>query len=131
MLQNTHFLFFIFFYFSVLGGLRAFMIKIWPFNFWQLLKGHLSALLALLSIFIMILIEHLKAFIDSDWANPSVFRNLWMSSFQNTWQNEIPMDGSKVMASRRKPTRLARFSRYLNRFNSNSDPWIVIGKGIQ
>jgi len=54
-----------------------------------------------------------------------------MSSFQNTKANEILTVRSKVMALESKLMRFARFSRYLNHFNSDFNPWIVVWKGIQ
>jgi len=39
------------------------------------------------------------------------------------------MIGSKVMALGSILTHFLWFSRYLNHFNSNCDPWIVVGKG--
>ena len=53
-----------------------------------------------------------------------------MSSFQNTKEIENITVGSNIMASRNELTRQTWFSRYLNRFNSDFDPWIVVGKGI-
>ena len=58
-------------------------------------------------------------------------RKVWMYSFQKSKGIENPTVKSNVMASRSELTRLARFSRYLNHFNFDFSPWIVIGKGIQ
>jgi len=53
-----------------------------------------------------------------------------MSSFQNTKEIENRTVGSKVMTSGSMLTCFVQFSGYLNRFNSDFDPWIVVGKGI-
>jgi len=53
-----------------------------------------------------------------------------MSSFQNTKEIENPTVGSNVMASGSVPTRFIQFSEYLNYFNFDFNPLIVIGKGI-
>ena len=73
---------------------------------------------------------YLKVFPNSDWVNLGVPRNIWMSSFHNTKEFDISIVGSKVMALGSELTHFAWFSRYLNRFNSDFDPWIVVEKGI-
>ena len=72
----------------------------------------------------------LKVFLNLDWTDLGVSRNLWMSNFQNTKKIGNPMVGSKVMGSRSMLMCFARFFEYLHCFNSYFDPWIVVGKGI-
>ena len=50
-----------------------------------------------------------------------------MSSFQKTKEIKIIMVGSKVLTSESVLKCFSRFSQYLNRFNSDFDPWIVVG----
>ena len=66
-----------------------------------------------------------------DLPNLSIFRKVWMSIFLITWHFEKQTNGSKVMASRNDLIRPRWCSRYFNRFNSNFDLWVVIGKLIQ
>ena len=73
----------------------------------------------------------LDAFSDFDWPDLGGTGKILMSSFQNTWPLENQTVGLKVMASRSELMRQAWFSRFLNRFNSNFDPWEVFGDGIQ
>jgi len=54
-----------------------------------------------------------------------------MSSFYNTKEIEIPTVGSKVMALRSELMCFSQFSRYLNHFDSDFNPWIFVEKGIQ
>jgi len=54
-----------------------------------------------------------------------------MCSFWNTKELEYQTVGSKVLASGSELMRFALFSGYLHRFKSNSNLWIVVGKGIQ
>ena len=75
--------------------------------------------------------EYLESFLKFDWADLDVPRKIWMSSFHNTKENEISMVRSKVMASGSELMCFARFFGHLNRFNSDFNPWIVVGKGIQ
>ena len=54
-----------------------------------------------------------------------------MYNFQNAKEIEILIVESKVMALRSELVRFVWFSGYLNRFSSNFDPQIVVGKEIQ
>ena len=71
--------------------------------------------------------DHLKVFPDSDWGNLGIPGKIWMSSFQKTKEIKIIMVGSKVLTSESVLKCFSRFSQYLNRFNSDFDPWIVVG----
>ena len=50
-----------------------------------------------------------------------------MSSFHKAKEIKNPTVGSKVMTSGSALTHFSQFSQYLNHFNSDFDPWIVIG----
>ena len=54
-----------------------------------------------------------------------------MCSFWKAKELGNPMVGSKVMALGNELVHFAQFSRYLNRFDSDFNPWVVVGKGIQ
>ena len=77
---------------------------------------------AIFSFSCLNLIAYLKVFSDFDCADLGVPRKVWIASYQNTKEIEIPTVGSKVMASRIELTHFAQFSGYLNLFNSNFDP---------
>ena len=112
--------------------LGVFIAKIWPFSFWRPLSGRwppllTSAVLAFWSRFGRIF----EGLLDLDWVELGILGKLWMSSFQNTKEIGNSTVESKVMALGSMLTRFAWFSGYLNCFNSDFDPWIVVGKGIQ
>ena len=73
---------------------------------------------------------YLEVFLHSDWGNLGVLGKLWMSSFKKTKEIKIPIVQSKIMTSGNMLTRFSRFSQYLNCFNSDFDPWIVVGMRI-
>ena len=76
-------------------------------------------------------IANLKVVPYPDWPDLGTIGKVWMYSFQKTWHFENQQVGSKVMESGNELKCLAWFSRYLNRFNFDFDPWAVIGNGIQ
>ena len=112
---------------------------LWLFDFWCTLSVRRLYLLPFADIsnfgffhfLVLTSAADLDAFPDSDWPDLGGTGKALMSSFQNTWPLENQTVGSKVMASRSKLMRQAWFSRFLNRFNSNFDPWAVFGDGIQ
>ena len=73
---------------------------------------------------------YLKVFLDSNWIDLGVPRKLWMSSFQKTKEIKFPMVRSKVMTLGSVLMHFWRFSQYLNHFNSDFNPWIVVGMRI-
>ena len=64
----------------------------------------------------------MKAFPKLDWVDLGVSGKVWMCSFWKAKELGNPMVGSKVMASGNELVRFARFSRYLNHFDSDFDP---------
>jgi len=70
---------------------------------------------------------HLEVFPDSDWGDLGILGNIWMSSFQKAKEIKIPTVESKVMTSGSVLMRFSRFAQYLNWFNFDFDPWIVVG----
>ena len=74
-------------------------------------------------------IAYSKVFLDTNWADLGVPGKVWMFSFQKIKEIEIPMVGLKVTASGSVLTCSTWFWRYLNHFNSDFDPRIVVGKG--
>ena len=69
---------------------------------------------------------HLEVFSNSDWEDPSVLGNLWMSSFKKDKEIKIPTVGSKVMTLRSVLMCFSQFSQYLNWINFDFNPWIVV-----
>ena len=61
----------------------------------------------------------MKAFPGLDWVDLGVLEKVWM---WKTKELGNPTVEPKVMASGNKLMCFARFSRYLNHFNSNFDP---------
>ena len=68
----------------------------------------------------------LEVFSNSNWGDIGVPGILWMSSFHNTKEIKIQKIGSKVMISRSVLLRFSWVSQYLNCFNFDFDPWIVV-----
>ena len=133
--QNSFF----FFFFNNLGGLGLLYIFLWLFDFFCTLSVCHPYLLPFADIsnfgffhfLVLTSTADLDAFSDFDWPDLGGTGKILMSSFQNTWPLENQTVGLKVMASRSELMRQARFSRFLNCFNSNFDPWAVFGNGIQ
>ena len=50
---------------------------------------------------------YLKFFPNSNWADLGILGKIWISSFLNTKDIDIPMVESKIMASRSELTRFA------------------------
>ena len=65
----------------------------------------------------------------STLAKLGVFGKLWFLVSRTLTKLKIWVE-SKVIASRSVLTHFARFSRYLNNFNYDFDPWMVVGKVI-
>ena len=89
-----------------------------------------SANLSCNAFLVFTLDPHLAVFLDSNWGDLGVPGKLWMSSFQNTKEIKIPTFGSKFMILRSVLMHFWRFSQYLNHFNSDFNPWIVVGMRI-
>ena len=89
-----------------------------------------SAILSICTFLVLTLDIHLQVFSDSDWDDLSVPGKLWMSNFQKTKEIKIPTVGSKVMTLGSILMRFSQFSQFLNCFNFNFDPWIVVGMRI-
>ena len=87
----------------------------------------MSAISSLCTFSVLISDAHLEVFSDSDWSDLGVPRKLWMSSFHKTEEIKIPTFGSNVMTLGSVLMCFSQFSQSLNRFNSDFDPWIVIG----
>ena len=90
----------------------------------------MSAISSLCTFSVLTLVAHLEVFPDLDWSDLGVPGKIWMSSFQKTKYIKIKMVGSKVMTLGSVLMCISQFSKYLNRFNSDFSPWIVIGMGI-
>ena len=80
----------IFFFFYKMRGLGVFTKENWTFSFWGTLYGRRPPLLtsAILAFTGLDLDTYLKVFPNSNWADLSVPRKLWMPSFQNTEEIE-------------------------------------------
>ena len=89
-----------------------------------------SANLSCNAFLVFTLDPHLAVFLDSNWGDLGVPGKLWMSSFHKAKELKNPTIGSKVMTSGRVLISFSQFSQHLNCFNSNFDPWIVVGMRI-
>ena len=126
----------------VLSGCQGLFIALgmlpearWPFKGCRVKSGRVgghskaavdvimtSANLSYSTFLVLTLDAHLEAFLDSVF----YYGPIWMSSFQKVKEIKNPTIGSKVMTSGSMLTRFSQLSQYLNRFNSDFDPWIVV-----